>query len=152
MRYEDLIEHMHDILEDIRSETGYLQDIDYRIDKNNIMITCPEHAHGRENHPSCGVDRQTGKVHCLTCGYRGNLISLSKSCRGEDNGFKYLIDRYISKTDTGFTFRTFKPPVVQAEAVVEIPNYPSILAYKEAQDYLLSRGIGLEIQQKFDIR
>ena len=152
MRYEDLIDYMHDILEDIRSETGYLQDIDYRINKNNIMITCPEHSHGRESHPSCGIDRRTGTVHCLTCGYRGNLISLSKSCRGEANGFKYLIDRYIGKTDTGFTFKKFRPPVKEEEVVVDIVDYDNIANYAEAVKYLEGRGISFEIQQKFDIR
>ena len=153
MDYKDLIEHLETILEDIRTETGYLQDIDYKVDKNNIMITCPEHAHGRESHPSCGVDRRTGKVHCLTCGYRGNLISLSKSCRGESNGFEYLINRYVGKTEAGFTFRTFKPPIVEEEEpIVEIPIYPSISAFKEAEEYLLGRGISLEIQRKFDIK
>lgn len=152
MEYIDLIPYIEDILEDLRSETGFLQDINYKIDKNNIMITCPEHAHGRERHPSCGVDRSNGKVHCLTCGFRGNLISLSKACRGEDSGFKYLIDRYIGKTDTGFTFRTFKAPVVEQESIADIVNYNSITNYKEAVDYLIGRGISKDIQEKFDIR
>ena len=66
---------MLDILRQLRKEltNGKLKDI---IDKHdNIIVTCPHHKDGMENHPSCSVycgedaNIEYGSVHCFTCGF-----------------------------------------------------------------------------------
>lgn len=151
--YRDLVHYLEDILLDIQAETHYLRDIKDNIDKNNLMITCPNHKGGQESSPSCGLELKTGVCHCLTCGWKGNLISLSKLCRGEEFGFKYLINRYLEKKQVSTEYKKkliIKKPEEEAEVI--IPDYKSIFEYKDAVEYLLSRKISKDIMAKFDIR
>lgn len=151
-KYEDLIPFLNDILGDIQLETYYLQDIKDDIDKNNFMITCPSHKGGRESSPSCGINIKSGVCNCLTCGWKGNLISLSKLCRGEEYGFKYLIDRYVGNKKVDVEIEKKLIIKHEEEEEVIIPNYKSIFEYPEAVNYLLSRKISKDIMAKFDIR
>lgn len=81
------------ILEKIREDTGnkYFK---YIYDKSdNILVTCPHHKEGNEQHPSCYVYNQEdgdipfGYTHCFTCGYKASLPKLVADCFEEDYEF-----------------------------------------------------------------
>lgn len=150
-QYELLIPKLNDILLDLQVETEYIKNITVG-DTHNLMITCPNHKGGQEDTPSCGVNIDTGVVHCLTCGWKGNLISLTNKCRDIEDGYNYLISRYITEEDI---YARKKANLVfsrGASSNVIIEDFPSALHYPQAVEYLKGRGLGVNIIEKFDIR
>ena len=149
-QYELLIPKINDILLDLQVETDFIKDITTG-DTNNLMITCPNHKHGNEETPSCGINIHTGVVHCLTCGYKANLISLTKKCRNVEDGYKYLIERYVGEGDI---YVRKKANLSFARGKVASSNleiYPSALNYPKAVEYLKGRGLSTDIIEKFSI-
>ena len=74
------------ILEHIRHAT-YNKYFDKIIDKgDNLLITCPHHKDGQEQHPSCQIynnldgDIEYGFCHCFTCGYKASLPQVISDC------------------------------------------------------------------------
>lgn len=56
---------------------------------DNIMVTCPFHKDGQERKPTCGIHKETGVVHCFTCGYTATLPEFISNCLGYDDGGLY---------------------------------------------------------------
>ena len=57
----------------------------------NIMVSCPYHKDGMESKPSCGIHKETGVVHCFTCGASHTLPDMIGFCfgRGEEDSFLF---------------------------------------------------------------
>lgn len=76
---------------------------------NYIMVSCPFHKNGHEQHASCGIlkrdydGKRAGWVHCFTCGYSGSFDEMISSLMGfGDNGEfgrKWLLDNFINSED-----------------------------------------------------
>lgn len=91
-----------DILKQIRKEVmnGKLRDI---VDKKaNILVTCPFHKDGHENHPSCHVyadesgDLRLGEFNCFTCKEHGSFERFINACFDQEGSFaqEWLIERF----------------------------------------------------------
>ena len=73
--------------------------------RDNIQITCPNHANGQERKPSCGIrttaaeGKEVGQVHCFTCGYTVSLPVFISNCFGKKDGGiygrKWLIHNFV---------------------------------------------------------
>lgn len=146
------------ILEDLKKElnNGLLKDI---VDKgDNLMVTCPHHKQGLENHPSCFVytkddnpEVEKGYFHCFTCDYKAPLYRAVGECFGEDDEFgkQWLIDRY---GDTYVVQEEYLPEIDLNN--VEEPNYlnESILQkYEYYHPYMWERKLTKEIVDKFEV-
>lgn len=145
-----------DILKQCKSElkNNKLKDI---IDKgDNILVTCPAHKNGQENHPSCNIyavsdDKLTyGTCHCFTCGFVSNLSNFISTCFDEDNeefGTDWLIERFGSVLVNNNIYL----PEIKLNKDKTFLN-PSILDnYRYYNDYLFNRHISKEVIDKFNI-
>lgn len=71
-----------------------------------IRVTCPSHAGGHEEHPSCGVycgdgETEYGFMHCFTCGESGHLWHFVAQCfdSSDDFGKEWLVSNFGHKND-----------------------------------------------------
>ena len=144
------------ILKQCRSElkNNKLKDI---VDKgNNVLVTCPVHKNGQENHPSCNIyaasdDRLTyGTCHCFTCGFVSNLSNFISACFDESDesfGDDWLIERFGSVLIDNSIYL----PEIKLDKEKKYLD-PNILKnYKYYNDYLFNRHISKTIIDKFNI-
>jgi len=87
------------ILEKLNEVTGLLHD--RKSTNSNIMVTCPFHKNGKESKPSCGVNVNTGEVHCFTCGYKTRELeefvsNIFGKLDGGLFGYKWLAKNFAS--------------------------------------------------------
>ncbi|MBR3719744.1 MAG: hypothetical protein IKN20_07780, partial [Firmicutes bacterium] len=90
---------------------GKLRDV---IDKGeNVLVSCPVHKGGHENHASCGIyasregDTEYGAFHCFTCGESGPLWHFVALCFDETDQFgkDWLLERFGNTlVDMGYGF------------------------------------------------
>lgn len=91
------------IVKTLRQETGnkYFKAIKNEID--NVLVTCPYHKDGQEQHPSCRIysNRNNpnvcyGTLHCFTCGASKQLFSVVGDCFGQSDDFgkQWLLERF----------------------------------------------------------
>ena len=66
--------------------------------RDNIQVTCPNHANGQERKASCGIrtteaeDKEVGQCHCFACGYTASLPVFISNCFNRyDNGNNYFV-------------------------------------------------------------
>lgn len=105
------------ILQTARKEltNGKLKRID---DKGrNLLISCPIHKGGMENHPSCNVlniaddpNLEAGTAHCFACGYRANMVRLIGDLfeKTDEWAQEWLCDRFF---DTYIIEEEYLPPI-----------------------------------------
>ena len=81
------------ILKKIEEETHQNLFKDKRFRGENLMLTCPFHADGHENHPSCGILLENnsladaGDYNCFTCGAKGHFYQFVAKCFGKSDDF-----------------------------------------------------------------
>tara|TARA_Y100001963_G_C6749914_1_gene433622 strand:+ start:579 stop:1439 length:861 start_codon:yes stop_codon:yes gene_type:complete len=94
----------------------------------DLLVTCfnPEHD---DSNPSMRIDRESGLYHCLTCGYKGNLLK----------DLKQPTNRLNEKS------RKIKQKISDLISVKSVP-YPDDMNTEITKDY---RGISLETLKKF---
>lgn len=94
----------------------------------DVLVKCfnPEH---EDTHPSLRIDRETGLYHCLSCGYRGNLLTQLRDPTPAYTAKVAKIKQSISK--------------LRAHRVV---SYPADMHSPITYEY---RGIGIDTLQKF---
>ncbi len=125
---------------------------------DNIQTTCPFHKGGQEKKPSFGINKTTGKAHCFTCGWSGDLTTLISQLFGRDDGGKFgknwLLKRYnsiqvecrpnILDTFTGRenTYLQKESPTITEEELDK---------YRYIHPYMYERGLTDEIIERFDI-
>lgn len=103
-----------------------------------IMIPCPYHKGGDERHPSMSILLEPkdglpeGFAKCFTCEWTGTFAGIA-----EDFGLRYVPDTY-----------TLAAPQSPVQLNLQKPIYKSEVPYSYSQ-YLASRGIPAEIQEKF---
>ena len=125
---------------------------------DNIQTTCPFHKGGQEKKPSFGINKTTGKAHCFTCGWSGDLTTLISQLFGRNDGGKFgknwLLKRYNSiqiesRPNILETFTGRENTYLQKES-------PSITEgeldkYRYIHPYMYERGLTDEIIERFDI-
>jgi hypothetical protein len=121
---------------------------------DNIMVTCPMHKDGRESKPSCGVHKETGVVHCFTCGYSVQLSEMISNVFGYDDfgvfGKSWLRKNFSEiaveeRKDIAIDFSREKPSQ-QIEMTDE--EYDK---YRVYHPYMYKRGLTNEVIERFDI-
>lgn len=130
--------------------------------RDNIQITCPNHANGQEKRPSCGVrindnnDATIGQVHCFTCGYTVSLPVFISNCFGKyDNGNygkKWIIHNFSSLEGT--STRNLDLNLNRANFKQKTAEYVSeeeLQSYRYTHPYMYQRGLTDEIIEKYDI-
>ena len=84
---------------------------------DNVLITCPNHKGGYENHPSCNVytrvddeDTEAGFAYCFTCGYKVPLYKVIADLFDKDDewGKSWLCERFW---DTYITYQEYLPEI-----------------------------------------
>lgn len=114
---------------------------DAKVHSGYVLIRCPYHSNGNEKHPSMsiltapknGVD--AGYCHCFACGKKTNIKQL-------------FIDIGSQITPDIATTRCLNE--TQVHLTTTPPVYKIQMPYRFSQ-YLQSRGIGKEVQEKFKI-
>lgn len=145
------------IVRKLRSElnNGKLKDI---IDKgDNVMVSCPAHKNGHENHASCQIyaniagDLAYGTAHCFTCGYVDSLVGFINKCFDSiDNnkGKQWLLDNFGNV----FVKRSLNLDPISLNVSSKRYLDEKILdKFKYRNDYLIRRGISNDILEKFKV-
>ena len=143
------------ILQQLRKETGnrYFKDINTH--GNQLMVTCPFHADGNENHPSCGVvedsDKfKSGTFHCFTCGQSGTLHDLIAFCFNENIMFAedWLEERF---GDTFVVVQELLPEIDLNKKSINYLDESVLDEYKYFHPYQFQRGLTEDVIKKFSI-
>lgn len=108
-----------------------LKGIDYKDTGGDILIRClnPEHD---DTHPSLRIDRESGVMHCLSCGFG----------RGIPSVFHYFNEDTRSEPPLLYKVRKHIHDIIASSRFLEIPE--SAVSFE--QDY---RGISAEVYKKY---
>lgn len=130
--------------------------------RDNIQITCPNHANGQEKRPSCGIrttstnGAEVGQVHCFTCGYTVSLPTFISNCFGKQDfgnyGKKWLLKHFSGIDNT--TNRKIDLNLNRTNFVKTKNDYVSeeeLESYRYTHPYMYKRGLTDEIIEKYDI-
>lgn len=131
--------------------------------RDNIQVTCPNHANGQEKKPSCGIrtteaeDKEVGMVNCFTCGYKASLPVFISNCFGRydggNYGKKWLLKHFSGETDT--SSRKLGLDLTRASSRAKLgQDYISeeeLESYRYIHPYMYKRGLTDEIIEKYDI-
>lgn len=146
-----------DILNDLRVRfpNGKLRDIIEKGDQ--ILVTCPHHSYGKENHPSCFIyvgdelPYEPGTFHCFTCGCSGSFVKFVSEylSRPVDFAKEWLIANY------GTLNRRLTVDLPKIELECNSPQYldESLLDnYQPYHSYLAQRRIPKAICERFKVK
>ena len=137
MSYDKLLS----ICKEVQRNTRYFKSIKETTD--NILVSCPYHKGGQENHPSCGIHVKTLVYHCFSCGAVGNFFDMMQDIyhpidveelQTERDEFDIKIPEREVKSIT-----PKKKPVVQLDYKVGLTKY------------LQSRGLTSEICKRYAV-
>ena len=132
---------------------GILYFKDQKKSGNNLQFTCPFHANGQERKPSCGMNIETGKFNCFTCGEKGSVEQFVSKCFNiADNGeygAKWLLQLFSDST-----YETRKGLYLPQRKHYEPKEYVSekeLDKYRWYHEYMWKRRLTPEIVELFDI-
>lgn len=150
-----------EVVDYIKSATKYFH-YTSSSDKTNLMVSCPYHKGGQEQHPSMGITlediRSNGKViksgtcHCFTCGVTKGFVEVVGNVFGGDKyyGEQWLLEKYGGGiTDVNYKLETLsldkpKQPTYLDESVLNNYRYyhPYMYKRKLTNDVILKFEIG----------
>lgn len=131
---------VEDIVSQIQEDTGLLRDINEL--ETDIMCTCPIHKGGMEQTPSLGINKESGVVHCFTCGYKGDIVTLVSDCYNisYSQAYRKLVGHFVYSggrtLDLDITRELTPTNYIRREDVI-----PYIKINEPSWGYLISRGI-----------
>lgn len=123
-----------------------------RSTSSGFNVTCPFHAHGLENRPSCYINDK-GIFHCFTCDVRGTLDKFIAGC------FQSSVE--YARQWLGETFHVEAKPAIELADEIVInrgPKKKRILPQSVLQGlqsycpYLAKRKISREVCAEFNIK
>lgn len=144
-----------DILKDVRLKSnGKLSSILQRGDE--LTITCPFHANGKEKRPSCGVyigdnsSTQYGVYNCFTCGSKGPFYRLVAGCLScsDDVAKAWLKDNYGTITDE--VAIELEPIILKNSHVKKSLQDNGV--YESYHPYMTKRKLSRDICKLFDVK
>lgn len=115
---------------------------------------CPFH---KDSHPSFSVLPEPGTYRCFACGKSGDLFSFVMERDGLE--FREAMDLLADYAGLERTSKKRSSADLRADKLVEV-NEAALRHYREflqspagsdVADYLKSRGVGLEVQERFSI-
>ena len=142
---------VEDIVSQIQEDTGLLRDVNEL--ETDIMCTCPIHKGGMEQTPSLGINKDSGVVHCFTCGYKGDIVTLVSDCYdiSYSQAYRKLVGHFIYSggrvLDIGIDRDTTQSSYIPYNTIA-----PYILANAPAWNYLQGRGVDAnKLYSKFPV-
>ena len=152
-----VIASIYDILLKLRADKNgsILKDIVNK--QSNIVVTCPFHKDGHENHPSCNIYQGTegrvpaGTVNCFTCHYTNNFFGFIGDCFGEDEDFGK--EWLKSKFDVAYVEEQLdlKEIDINNKKIKQGNDESELLNYKKYHEYMWKRKLSKEVVDKFNI-
>lgn len=149
---------LEDILYIIQKENklGKLRDI--KKHGENILVTCPEHKKGKENHPSCSIyigdnpKKDFGHYHCFSCGSGGSFIQFVALCFGysEDRAKTWLLNRFGKLLDSKPVFNLEPIDLTQEES--KEFDLSVLNAFEDYHPYMLKRKLSLDVCREFNVK
>lgn len=131
---------VEDIVSQIQEDTGLLRDVNEL--ETDIMCTCPIHKGGMEQTPSLGINKESGVVHCFTCGYKGDIVTLVSDCYdiSYSQAYRKLVGHFIYSggrvLDIGIDRGTTQNSYIPYNTIA-----PYIEVNAPAWNYLQGRGV-----------
>ena len=141
---------VEDIIQQIQEDTGLLRDVN-ELD-SDIMCTCPIHKGGMETTPSLGVNKDSGVVHCFTCGYKGDIVTLVSDCYdiSYSQAYRKLVGHFVYSgkrmLDIDLAPKPTAPTGISNAKVAYYVNrnYPTLA-------YLNHRGVHTSVAKYFNL-
>lgn len=138
-----------DVLRDYlrKHDSNYLQK-EPRTSGNYIMIQCPYHKNGQENHPSAQLRIEDGLFFCHQCKESHSFYDFVSHCI-EGNGKEWVLDRF----DAEDVLPTINPINI-GNTETEEQQYISSKAYskyRRTHPYMFERKLTMDIIRKYDI-
>lgn len=123
---------------------------------DNIMVSCPIHKDGQEKKPSCGIHKQSGVVHCFTCGYSVTMSEMISNVFGY-NDYGVFGKSWLKKNFTEVAVEERKDidiDLSRKELKREYYSYvpESVLdQYRYIHPYMYKRGLNDDTIITYDI-
>ena len=160
---------IYQILLDLQAELKYngshlLHTIKPPHSYSDIIISCPIHNNGKEQHPSASITTRekhkgdkvipAGFMYCFSCKSKMTIDSLISYCFGKNDkgefGRKWLLDHYanfeVEQRDKYFNkLREYEKQEIKYISEEELENYRYI------HPYMYKRGLTDELIEKYDI-
>lgn len=151
-----------DILETLRVETNYKYFKNIKQSGGDkLMVTCPYHKEGQENHPSCCVSNtsdgeyEKGFFHCFTCGINKTLKEVVAHCLDDTSQVaeEWLVERFGNVfVKKRFDLTDIELPNSKRPNSVKQYMDESILnQYNYYDDYMWKRKLTKGVVDKFEV-
>lgn len=146
---------MHQILEKLQTQLRLSNSIYLKKDPKPsgeyLMVQCPYHKDGQENHPSGQFRISDGLFYCHNCKTPHSLTDVIEYCTGE-NGREWLINNFnaveISERKVHFNFdRNTK----EEPKKIQYISSEAYAKYRRTHPYMFERKLDLETIRKYDI-
>ena len=149
-----------DILLEVRRQSNKNLFHDIKDKGKNLLVTCPFHKNGQENHPSCNIfqdknDPQVeyGYVKCFTCGSSLPLYKMVAYCLdiNDEAAKQWLIDNFSDTLISNEIYLEEIDITNNKSKTKKIIESSQLDKFKYFNKYLLNRGIKQEILDKFSV-
>lgn len=131
---------------------GKLKDVQDKSD--DVVVSCPFHSDGQEEHGSCFIRKKDGVFHCFGCGEKGPFLKFVAGCfdASESYAKAWLLKNFGGELINKSLFMG-DPIVVNKNKVKKQGLDESILdAYQKWTPYLAKRKLSREICELFKVR
>ena len=131
---------------------GKLKDIQDKPD--DIVVSCPFHSGGQEEHGSCFIRKKDGVFHCFGCGEKGSFLKFVAECFDAPESYAkaWLLKNFGGELIAKNLFMG-EPIVLNRNKGIKKHLDESILdQYQTWNPYLAKRKLSRETAQKFNLR
>ena len=147
----ELSEVLERLQEQLRlSNSQYLQKKPRR-SGDYLIIQCPYHKNGQENHPSAQLRESDGLFWCFNCGITHSLPEVIDYCLGT-NGMDWLLNNFnsadISERKIKFNIERGKKEQKPTIKYITSEQYQQ---FRRTHPYMFERKLNMDIIRKYDI-
>ena len=131
---------------------GKLKDVQDKSD--DIVVSCPFHSGGQEEHGSCFIRKKDGVFHCFGCGEKGSFLKFVAECFDAPESYAkaWLLKNFGGKLVAKNLFMG-EPIVLNRNKGIKKQLDESILdQYQTWNPYFNQRKLTRETAQKFNLR
>ena len=131
---------------------GKLKDVQDKSD--DIVVSCPFHSGGQEEHGSCFIRKKDGVFHCFGCGEKGSFLKFVAKCFDAPESYAraWLLKNFGGELVAKNLFMG-EPLVLNRNKGIKKQLDESILdQYQTWNPYFNQRKLTRETAQKFNLR
>ena len=131
---------------------GKLKDVQDKPD--DIVVSCPFHSGGQEDHGSCFIRKKDGVFHCFGCGEKGSFLKFVAECFDAPESYAkaWLLKNFGGELVAKNLFMG-EPIVLNRNKGIKKQLDESILdQYQTWNPYFNQRKLTRETAQKFNLR